>query len=122
MAEKRDVDRHARLPAVSDPIRLVVTTEEQLRAIIRDEVRAAMKDLDDGWVDPDQVAKWLGVKRATLRVFIKRDGLPVHYPGGGRKYKFRREEVEAWLLERASKAGAQSSKHGRSLRRIREDR
>lgn len=99
---------------------LVVMTEEQLRTIVRDEVRTALREspaTSGDWVQADEVAAWLGVKRETLRTLVKRDGLPVHR--AGKAYVFKRAEVEEWIEQRVQKAGAHARRHGASLRAIR---
>ncbi len=69
------------------------------------------------YVDAEQTAALLGVSRRSLPQLVRRDGLPVHRVG--RLYRFRRDEVVAWLERRADEPGAHVGRHRRRLASIR---
>lgn len=99
---------------MAEPARTIVVTPDELRAIIRDELARATPATPDEWMTSEEVAKMLGVKRTTLPALVTRERLPCYRPGKG--YTFRRSEVEAWLVERASKPGSRSKGKLRMLR------
>jgi excisionase family DNA binding protein len=88
-------------------------TADELRAIIRSELAAAVKPPDE-WMAADDVAKMLDVQRSTIPALVSREGLPCYRPGKG--YTFRRSEVEAWILERSNRPGARPRGKLRVLR------
>jgi excisionase family DNA binding protein len=49
----------------------------------------------------DEVAVYLGIKRDTVYKWITRRSLPAHK--AGRLWKFRREEVDAWVKSGAAR-------------------
>lgn len=55
------------------------------------------------WLSVDELADYLGVKRDTVYKWIIRRRLPAHK--AGRLWKFRRDEVDAWV-----KSGAAAGK------------
>lgn len=69
------------------------------------------------YLDAERAAALLGVSRRSLPQLVRRDGLPVHRVG--RLYRFRRDEVIAWLERRAEEPGAHASRHRRRLVSIR---
>jgi excisionase family DNA binding protein len=88
---------------------VIVTTPEQLRAIVAAAVADAMRKLGghvDDWMTADECAALLDVARTTLPSLVSRESLPCYRPGKG--YTFRRSEVEAWLLERRNRPGART--------------
>ncbi len=89
---------------------VIVTTPEQLRALIREEVAAALRSVQPAqaeYLDLAGVAELLDVTTTTVRAYVRREGLPVHRIGA-RTLRFSRAEVEAWLVERASKPGGRA--------------
>jgi len=80
---------------------VIVTTAEELRALIREELARAVPANADEWMSADDVAKMLDVKRSTIPALVTREGLPCYRPGKG--YTFRRSEVEAWIRARPSR-------------------
>ncbi|HVZ17419.1 MAG TPA: helix-turn-helix domain-containing protein [Terriglobales bacterium] len=58
------------------------------------------------WLSVDELAGYLGVKRDTVYKWITRRNLPAHK--AGRLWKFRRDEVDAWV-----KSGAAGSKENK---------
>jgi len=51
--------------------------------------------LGDRWLSVDELAAYLGIKRDTVYKWIIRRKMPAHKVG--RLWKFRREEVDAWV-------------------------
>lgn len=47
------------------------------------------------WKSLDEISKYLGVSKDTIRIWIKKDTIPFHKIG--RQYKFRISEVDAWV-------------------------
>ncbi len=53
--------------------------------------------MDDRWLSVDEIAAHLGVKRDTIYKWIDEKALPAHRLG--RLWKFRKEEVDKWVLK-----------------------
>jgi len=51
---------------------------------------------ENRWLSADEIAEYLGVKRDTIYKWIDRHNLPAHKVG--RLWKFRRQEVDAWIM------------------------
>ena len=51
--------------------------------------------IEDRWFSVDEIAAYLGIKRATVYVWIERRNMPAHKVG--RLWKFRRDEVDEWV-------------------------
>lgn len=99
---------------------LIVTTPEQLRAIVREEVAAAMRDArtETAWLSPEQTACLLGLSNArSLSMLRRRDGLPAHPVG--KSYRYDRTEVESWIRQRGERPRAHAERHAARLRAIR---
>lgn len=47
------------------------------------------------WSSLEEIAKYLGVSKDTIRNWIKKDAIP--YKKIGRQYKFRVSEIDAWI-------------------------
>jgi excisionase family DNA binding protein len=73
------------------------------------DAKVAPHNLGDRWLSVDEIAIYLGIKRDTVYKWIERRNLPAHK--AGRLWKFRRDEVDAWV--RSENASSESSK-GRS--------
>lgn len=52
--------------------------------------------MDGRWRSVDEIAVYLGVKRDTIYKWIDRKHLPAHKIG--RLWKFRKSEVDEWVL------------------------
>jgi len=50
---------------------------------------------DDRWLSVEEIAAYLGVKRDTIYKWIDRKDMPAHKMGS--LWKFRKEEVDAWV-------------------------
>ena len=51
--------------------------------------------VQDRWLSVDELAGYLGIKRDTVYKWITRRSMPAHKLG--RLWKFRKEEVDAWV-------------------------
>lgn len=91
---------------------VIVTTPEELREIIREELRAMAPKKDEPEVlTRAQCAELLGVHERTVPALVETRGLPC---AGriGKLWRFRRSEVLAWLDSRRKamkKAGPDSA-------------
>jgi excisionase family DNA binding protein len=54
----------------------------------------------DRWLSVEELTGYLGIKRDTIYKWITRRGLPAHKVG--RLWKFKREEVDAWVRSGAA--------------------
>ena len=52
--------------------------------------------IEDRWLSVNEIAQYLGVKRDTVYKWIDRKRMPAHKVG--RLWKFRRREVDEWVL------------------------
>ena len=60
------------------------------------EVKWMNKNMEDKWINTDEVAEYLGVKATTIREWIKKNnGIPAHKIG--RQWKFKKEELDEWV-------------------------
>ena len=50
---------------------------------------------EDGYIDIDTAAKYLGIKTVTLRGWIKKKNVPADRIG--KMWKFKRSELDAWV-------------------------
>ena len=64
----------------------------------------------DRWLSVDELAGYLGIKRDTVYKWITRRNMPAHKVG--RLWKFRKEEIDAWV-----RSGAASDRTNRQCRR-----
>lgn len=78
---------------------VIVTTPEELRAIVRAEVRAALAEQREPepaeWLDTAGAAELLGVHPRTIARMANRGELPCTRVG--RLLRFERDELLAWL-------------------------
>lgn len=56
--------------------------------------------MEDRWLSVDEIAAYLGIKRDTVYKWLGRKHMPGHKVG--RLWKFRQEEVDAWIKEGAA--------------------
>lgn len=59
--------------------------------------------VDDRWLSVDEIAEYLGVKRATIYSWVHLSKIPSHKVG--RLLKFKRSEIDKWV--KSGKAGRQ---------------
>ena len=91
---------------------------EEVRELVRTAVReelASHRDPERDVLTAEQVAGMLAVHVKTVAKLVVRDGLPARRLG--REYRFDRDEVLAWLAERAVRPGAHAAKHAANLQR-----
>lgn len=83
---------------------IIVTTPEQLREIVREEVKAAIAEAGRGneseVLDTEGAARLLGVNPQTVPRLVKMKGLP-SLRRIGTHYRFRRADLLAWMRDRA---------------------
>lgn len=51
--------------------------------------------MDDRWLSVDEISEYLGVSKDTVYTWISAKGMPAHRVG--RLWKFKRDEVDAWV-------------------------
>lgn len=64
--------------------------------------------MDDRWMSVDEIAVYLGVSKDTVYTWAGAKRMPGHKVG--RFWKFKREEVDAWV--RAGGASMAEAEHG----------
>ena len=62
--------------------------------------------MEDRWLSLNEIAAYLGIKRATAYKWIERKKIPAHKVG--RLWKFRKQEIDEWIL--SGKAAEEKSK------------
>jgi excisionase family DNA binding protein len=65
--------------------------------------------MDDRWLSVEELSEYLGVSKDTIYTWIDAKDLPAHRMG--RLWKFKRDEVDAWV-----KSGGASDRQGESDR------
>jgi excisionase family DNA binding protein len=51
--------------------------------------------LEDRWLSVEEIAAYLGIKRATVYKWVDHKGMPAHKVG--RLWKFRKDEIDGWV-------------------------
>lgn len=51
--------------------------------------------LNDSWIGIEDAAAYLGVKKETVRTWIKKTDIPAHKIG--KLWKFKKSELDAWV-------------------------
>ena len=80
----------------------VTLTVDELRALVRDAVRAELGDRaepESEFMTRDQVAELLHVDVRSVTNYVKKRGLPAMKLGGN-EWRFRRSEVLKWIEEK----------------------
>lgn len=55
-----------------------------------------MKDItNDSWISLEDAANYLGVKKETVRSWIKKTDIPAHKIG--KLWKFKKSELDVWV-------------------------
>lgn len=100
-------------------LRIVTITVEELEQLVEAAVRRALAGgrSPPEWLSAEECADMLGCKRSAIPTLVSRDGLPASRVG--RSYRFKRPDVERWLLERAERPRGHARRHGARLLRIR---
>lgn len=98
---------------------VAVLSPSDVEALVTRVVERVLADRSEipEYLDAEQAAGLLGISRRSLPQLVRRDRLPVHRVG--RLYRFRRDEVVAWLERRAEEPGAHTSRHRRRLENVR---
>lgn len=50
---------------------------------------------NDSWISIEDAAAYLGVKKETVRTWIKKTDIPAHKIG--KLWKFKKSELDAWV-------------------------
>ncbi|MBF0101468.1 MAG: helix-turn-helix domain-containing protein [Desulfobacterales bacterium] len=59
--------------------------------------------MEDRWLSVDEIGAYLGVKRDTIYKWVNDKGIPAHKIG--RLWKFKRDEVDAWVRKSDTNRG-----------------
>ena len=51
--------------------------------------------IEDGWIGLEDAAKYLDVRKDTVRSWIKKTDIPAHKIG--KLWKFKRSELDEWI-------------------------
>ena len=51
--------------------------------------------INDSWISLEDAANYLGVKKETVRSWIKKTDIPAHKIG--KLWKFKKSELDAWV-------------------------
>lgn len=54
-----------------------------------------MPELKERWYSLEEIAEYLGVKKDTIRNWIRKKSIPAHKVG--RLWKFKLEEIDEWV-------------------------
>jgi excisionase family DNA binding protein len=65
---------------------------------------------DNRWASTDEIATHLGIRRDTVYKWIDRYDLPAHKVG--RLWKFRKDEVDQWVLTNKQHRETQNDEGG----------
>lgn len=101
---------------------LIVTTPEQLRALVTDAVKAAIANANGTpttapeYLTIQDVSEWLDATPRTVRQWIETGGLPAMRIGA-REWRLSRASVISWLESRSSKPGSHGAKHAERTKR-----
>ena len=63
--------------------------------------------MEDRWLSVEEIAAYLGIKRDTVYKWIIRRNMPAHKMGSF--WKFRKDEVDNWVLTGSAKSVKKSS-------------
>jgi excisionase family DNA binding protein len=73
----------------------VVVPPEQFEALARRVADVLAERRDDGFLDSDAAAEYLGISRKAVYALVERGRLPHHRPAG--RLLFDRRELRAWV-------------------------
>ena len=59
--------------------------------------------MEDRWLSVEEIASYVGVKRDAVYKWIDRRNMPAHKVG--RLWKFRKEEIDEWVLQGGANEG-----------------
>lgn len=66
-----------------------------------DESKPEPAGMGEGLLTSQQIMEYLQVKRTTLWKLIKQKGLPAYKFGTKGDYRFRKSDVDAWILKQS---------------------
>lgn len=66
-----------------------------------------MAEMEDRWLSVDEIGKYLGVSSDTVYRWIDKHNMPAHRMG--RLWKFKRDQVDAWVEAGGANIAASSS-------------
>ena len=58
-------------------------------------VNKQIAEVEDRWLSVDEIGKYLGVSSDTVYRWIDKQGMPAHRLG--RRWKFKKDELDAWV-------------------------
>lgn len=95
---------------------LVIMRASEVQSMVKDAVVEALAQSrpEAAWLSTDQLAAEWGVSKGNITKLARSGSLPSRRIG--KQYRFRRDEVEAWLEQQAMKPGGHSALHTRRLR------
>ena len=67
---------------------------------------------EDRWLSVMEIAEYLGVRRETIYKWLERKDMPAHKVG--RLWKFKRDEVDAWVRQGSGGEQDKQSEQGES--------
>lgn len=70
-----------------------------------------MSTFENRWLSVDEIALYLGVKRDTVYNWIEKKNMPAHRIG--RLWKFRADEIDAWIRSGQARDNAEKSQKKR---------
>jgi len=62
-----------------------------------------MAEIDDRWLSVDEICNYLGIGKDTVYKWIDKHGMPAHRMG--RLWKFKKDQVDAWVEAGGAAAG-----------------
>ncbi len=70
-----------------------------------------MAMMEDRWLSVDEIGRYLGISNDTVYRWIDRQAMPAHRLG--RLWKFKRNEVDAWIRDGGAAEPAKAGKRGK---------
>lgn len=74
-----------------------------------------MTEMEDRWLSVDEICRYLGVSKDTVYRWIDRFGMPAHRMG--RLWKFKKNQVDAWIEAGGATADASKEDKGKDSKR-----
>jgi excisionase family DNA binding protein len=67
-----------------------------------------MAEMENRWLSVDEIGKYLGVSSDTVYRWIDKQSMPAHRMG--RLWKFKRDQVDAWIEAGGAKMAGPANK------------
>jgi len=67
-----------------------------------------MTEIEDRWLSVDEICKYLGVSKDTVYKWIDKHKMPTHRMG--RLWKFKKQQVDAWVEAGGAESGKTNEK------------